>query len=110
MKSNELRAPSCESRTSIALDDESRANECSRSRLEQQQHQLKELSWSRCSRQRENFIIAVIIVLLNLTSIECLQARQEGKPQPQTHITLNFITSFASDYHEPAELFISLRL
>lgn len=36
------------------------------------------LCWSRCNWQ-QSFLVAVIIVLLNLTSVKCLQARQEGE-------------------------------
>lgn len=55
--------------------------------------------WSRCNWQR-SLAVAVIIVLLNLTSIECLQARQEGmyrhvqtfnhRPPPGESISLNY--------------------
>lgn len=34
--------------------------------------------WSRCNWQ-QSFLVAVIVALLNLTSVKCLQARQEGE-------------------------------
>lgn len=38
-----------------------------------------ESSWSRCRCNWKSFLASIIIVLLHLTSIECIQARQEGK-------------------------------
>lgn len=70
--------PSCNARTSMVLD-KLNNSENSRSRLDRKQKSpFEELSWSRCNRQ-QSFLVAVIIVLLNLTTIECLQARQEGE-------------------------------
>lgn len=109
MKSDESQAlESYKSRTSIALDKSSEI-ERSRYRLER----LKEPSWSRRCSRWQSFLVPVIIVLLNITSIECLQARQEGewlnpKPQLRFHsISLHNLHIFeiTFDYHE-AEIFI----
>lgn len=59
------------SRAAIALNN-STHSENSRSRLD------RKLSWSRSNWQK-SLLVSVIIVLLNIASIECLQARQEGK-------------------------------
>jgi hypothetical protein len=75
---NMTSTPSCNASASIALDN-SNNSENSRCRLDRKlKGPFEELSWSRCNWQ-QSFLVAVIIVLLNLTSIECLQARQEGK-------------------------------
>lgn len=107
-------SPSCNARPSIALNN-SNNSENIRCRLDRKQKgPFRELSWSRCNWQ-QSFLVAVIIVLLNLTSIECLQARQEGKFEKISPLSFlfNYIIcisfTFCYDYDE-VELFFYLLL
>lgn len=79
MKSSVRSEHSCRARTSIALDN-SNISENSSSRLDRMRWSPLEdyFSWRRCNWQ-QSFLVSVIILLLNMTLIECLQARQEGR-------------------------------
>lgn len=76
MKPSDIEAPSGEAQTSIALN-KSIHSENRRDRLDRTLKHPLMLSWSRCN-WRPFFLVPLILVLLNLTSIECLQPRQEG--------------------------------
>lgn len=76
MEASEIIAPLSETRPSIARDN-STNSENSKCRLDRKllngEFSLSKRNW------QQSFLVPVIIVLLNLTSsIECLQARQEG--------------------------------
>jgi hypothetical protein len=63
-------------RASRALDKSNSEN--SSCRLDRKAKGTSVELWSRCYWQ-QSFLVTVIIVLLNLTSVKCLQARQEGE-------------------------------
>lgn len=70
----------------MALDDSSNSESRRSFRLDRKvKGPFEGFSWSRCNMQL-SFLVALIIVLLNLTTVECLQARQEGKSK---HMCIN---------------------
>ncbi|CRK89434.1 CLUMA_CG003182, isoform B [Clunio marinus] len=77
MKSSVRRAHSCCVRTSIALNNSNNSGIYS-SRLDRKlKGVLEDFRWNQFNWQ-QSFLVILIVVLLNFTSIECLQSRQEA--------------------------------
>lgn len=78
MISNGIQASSCSTRSALIALDNSIHSENRKCRLDRKrEHPCEVVSWSSCN-WRQSFLVTVIVVLLNIASIECLQPRQEG--------------------------------